>query len=439
MRKKPFSALLIVSCISTFAISAPAQMGSENYSIPTSVLSGGGAPMSSGSYQTNATLGQPSPLAEGDQSPHSDNYTNYPGFWYTIEAEVISGGAGEVIESWAPASNTDPWGIACSSDDTVWVGNGWSANAIYEYQFNGTPTGNSWPYTWSPLYGPADSTFNWRTGMVWTVDVGLDDCIHEMDPAGGYTGNTICGPWSLSQHGVAYDPTTDTWFVGGWNEYTIYHIDSAGSLLDSANVGLSIAGLAYNPDTEHLFVIENASPNDIIHVLDAANNYTLVRQFHIGAPFSNSGGAGLEIDCYGNLWAVDQQADVVYQITSGEETSVCAPVGVLEGSVFFRGVPCPPSLPPQGPPCDGPYPNYEITVYMADGVTVETQVTSDENGDYSIELYPGDYIIYTPSGPGREKTNMVTIVSEEITTLDLVIDTGIVADTGRRIQRGALF
>jgi hypothetical protein len=165
--------------------------------------------------------------------------------------------AGDVIQSW-PSGLAAAWGIAYSSDDRVWVGLGWNpTNTIYEYLPDGTPTGVSHPYTWGPIYGPADSAFNWNTGMVWTLDVGSDDCIHEMDPSTGYTGNTICGPWTTSQRGVAYDPDTDTWYVGGWSEGIVYHIDSGGTLLDSAYVGLNISGLAYNPETKHLFVLVN--------------------------------------------------------------------------------------------------------------------------------------------------------------------------------------
>jgi hypothetical protein len=59
-------------------------MQSDNYSIPTSVLSGGGEPMTSASYQTDATLGQPSPVTDSS----SANYGLNPGFWYTVELEA---------------------------------------------------------------------------------------------------------------------------------------------------------------------------------------------------------------------------------------------------------------------------------------------------------------------------------------------------------------
>ena len=53
------------------------------------------------------------------------------------------------------------------------------------------------------------------------------------------TGNKICAlPWSgISQRGLAYDVLTDTYYVGGWNEGVIYHVDGPGTVLDSTFVG----------------------------------------------------------------------------------------------------------------------------------------------------------------------------------------------------------
>lgn len=66
-----------------------AQMQSENYHITTSVISAGGGQISSFNFQTNPTISQPSPILDGSDNPVSENYENYPGFWYTAEFEVI--------------------------------------------------------------------------------------------------------------------------------------------------------------------------------------------------------------------------------------------------------------------------------------------------------------------------------------------------------------
>ncbi|RLC19303.1 MAG: hypothetical protein DRH93_15685 [Deltaproteobacteria bacterium] len=63
-----------------FSPASFAYMASTNYSIPTSVISGGGALISSANYQTNVTLGQSSPITPAD----SEDFEAYPGFWYTL-------------------------------------------------------------------------------------------------------------------------------------------------------------------------------------------------------------------------------------------------------------------------------------------------------------------------------------------------------------------
>lgn len=239
--------------------------------------------------------------------------------------------AGDVIQSWA-SGLAAAWGIAYDKNDgTVWVSSpapSWSGNnTIYEFTPAGVQTGRSRLFSWNPTYGPADAAFNWNTGMLWIMNVdtaGANNCIYEIDPASGYTGNRICpgGGFANNQRGLAYDPSTDTWYAGSWNDSMIHHFDSTGVMLDEVNVGLGVAGLAYNPDTRHLFAIVNANPNPV-YVLDAANNYTSLGQFTIPGFDANSG-AGLEIGCDGHLWAVNQTSEAVYEVDSGETTSVCA-------------------------------------------------------------------------------------------------------------------
>ena len=81
--------LLSIALLYIFSLVSHAEMESENYKIPTSVFSGGGMPAGSTNYQTDSTLGQPSPLMQGDQNPYSDNYDNYPGFWYTVKGTDV--------------------------------------------------------------------------------------------------------------------------------------------------------------------------------------------------------------------------------------------------------------------------------------------------------------------------------------------------------------
>ena len=73
---------LIPVFIAGFYLPAHAGLMSDGYRIPTSVLSGGGVHMASGSYQTEASMGQPSPL--GEQGIFSEHYALYSGFWYEM-------------------------------------------------------------------------------------------------------------------------------------------------------------------------------------------------------------------------------------------------------------------------------------------------------------------------------------------------------------------
>ncbi|MDX2441160.1 MAG: hypothetical protein QNK40_11500 [Desulfobacterales bacterium] len=72
--------LIMVGIILTFNPYRITAMESASFSIVTNVISGGGAPMSSASFQTIFTLGQPSPITRTD----STNLKLNSGFWHTM-------------------------------------------------------------------------------------------------------------------------------------------------------------------------------------------------------------------------------------------------------------------------------------------------------------------------------------------------------------------
>jgi hypothetical protein len=72
------------------SVPCEADMGSANYRITTTVISGGGGAMASDSYRLNGTLGQPSPLIDPQDPPWSDSYDLLTGFWYTLGASAVS-------------------------------------------------------------------------------------------------------------------------------------------------------------------------------------------------------------------------------------------------------------------------------------------------------------------------------------------------------------
>ena len=252
--------------------------------------------------------------------------------------------AGKVLQSWQASGVLRPWSTAIPGDrGTLWVSSpaaAWGGNSrLHEFDLNGDPTGRSWPYRYQPTHGPADAAYNWNTHTIWVAAVGDGDCIIEIDPELGETGRRVCPPvLEHSLRGLAYDPASDTWFAGGWADSMIYRFHPDGALISSVDVGLAVAGLAYNPTTQHLFVLLNASPNPV-YVLDVANRYTRVGLFTIPG-FGDYSGGGLELDCAGNLWAVNQMTGTIYQVESGESTDVCASdVSWLSASPLTATVP----------------------------------------------------------------------------------------------------
>jgi hypothetical protein len=246
---------------------------------------------------------------------------------------------GNVLHSY-PTGLIAGWGIAFDTDhDDFWISNAGEFggdNLDYRYLSDGTLTGDTIDDSpWVEDYA-ADGAFNARTGMLWRVNVGGDNCIYELDPfTRAATGNKICAlPWSgISQRGLAYDVKTDTYYTGGWNDGVIYHVDGAGNVLDSTSVAIPIAGLAYDSRTGHLFALTNHAPPPQatldVFVFDVKNGMAVVGGFNVtqnGQPLPgllNHGGAGLEIDCTGHLWLVDQTSQTILEVDSGE-ANACA-------------------------------------------------------------------------------------------------------------------
>ena len=314
------------------SLQAVLSMG-QNATLPLTLTNSGGLPAAFALIELEKGLSPQGPFQKPAWvvKPFKQNRSTSEGLGIQPAPPAPPYAAGDVIRSWS-SGLAAAWGIAYdATDSTVWIASpapSWSGNnTFYEYTPAGTLTGRSRSFAWNPTYGPADAAYNWNTGNLWVMNVGAsstDDCIYELDPTSGYTGNRLCpgGGFAASQRGLAYDPTTDTWYAGSWNDSMIHHFDSSGVMLDEVNVGLGISGLAYNPDTQHLFVMVDDSSN-LVYVLNAANNYAALGQFPISG-FGAYSGAGLEIDCDGHLWAVNQSTETVYEVDSGEATSVCA-------------------------------------------------------------------------------------------------------------------
>ena len=236
--------------------------------------------------------------------------------------------AGDVLSQFTTGLDF-PWGITFDKEmDDLWVNNvgvlaGGTDDDNHRFLRDGTNTGDSISSAWKALY-VADGAYDTTSKTLWQVNVGGDNCIYESDPATLVpTGGSICPAFGGSMRGLAYDPLTDTFYAGSWNDSTIHHFDRSGTILDSKDVGLNIAGLAYNPDTGHLFVLSNMdSTGDDVAVLDVANDYTPIASFDTGITDYKQGGLG--ISCDGHLWAIEQPGgnatgdDKVVELDSGE-------------------------------------------------------------------------------------------------------------------------
>jgi S-layer homology domain len=249
---------------------------------------------------------------------------------------AAGGGAGNVILSY-PTGFLGGYGLAYDQvANRLWVSNSDAPRAGLpgdglDHQFlpDGTPTDETIDLSSTASDWQGDGTYNARTGMIWQTNVGYlfsvhgDKCLFEIDPvAKVVTGKQICGPWGETpQVGLAYDYSTDTYYAGD-QLGVITHIDSAGNLIDSAYVGLQIAGLAYNPTTKHLFVgTFSMAPFDVYVMERRGDIYFPLKGFSFtsaGVPVLNPRGVSLEADCSGHLWAYDVFQQVVYEAESGE-------------------------------------------------------------------------------------------------------------------------
>jgi hypothetical protein len=261
--------------------------------------------------------------------PKNFNKTSLEGVAYYLFPEKSApaypnAAAGTLISSF-PSGLITPWGVGVDLvEDTVWIGNisiGGGDDLDYEFTRAGNLTGDTMDTSsWMGVFA-ADMAFDSVHGTLWQVDVAGDDCIHEMDPVSlAPTGAVICPAFGTSERGLAYDPISDTFFAGSWNDSMIKRFDRDGNILQQVNVSLPIAGLAYNPATGHLFVSNSVTAAYNFNVLDVNANYANLGGFNVAE--INDGEAGLEMSCDGHLWAANQVTGAILEIDSGE-TGAC--------------------------------------------------------------------------------------------------------------------
>ena len=226
---------------------------------------------------------------------------------------------GEVLASWT-ATNTYVWGVGFDGSD-VWISD---PIELMDYEYTTTGTclssfGTPWAGNWS-----ADFAWNSNTNTLWQVNVGGDNCIYELDPANGSVLSTICDPdgiWNLtSQRGLAYDAGTDTFYVGGWNDGIIYHIQgltltNPGKIIDQfipSDPARDISGLAFAPDGT-LWIGTNGCP-DMLYQVDLTTHKVIQCFAHPEYQTYCFVAGGLACDGAGKLWMVSQATKTVYYV-----------------------------------------------------------------------------------------------------------------------------
>jgi len=83
MKKNITYIIIPLALIIIQASAVMSELSSTSYQIPSSVVSNGGSVMGSLNFQTQMTLGQPTPLTDVDYLLESDNYILLSGFWST--------------------------------------------------------------------------------------------------------------------------------------------------------------------------------------------------------------------------------------------------------------------------------------------------------------------------------------------------------------------
>ena len=253
---------------------------------------------------------------------------------------------GQVLRSW-PSGLAHPWGLALdTASGEVWVGSLSAENvdeAVYGFLPDGSSTGRRIDLAGQSPSLSMDMAYNPFTGALWQVRIGEGSCIAGLDPAGQRaTVEQICPPFDQSQRGLVFNPLDGTFYSGSWTNGIIYHFDSAGQVLDSANTGLNIAGLAFNPATGHLFVLSNASQGFDVYVLEPASGYKLLGGFDIDG-LGDFQQAGMDLACDGSLWVVNQATGEVLEVDSGE-----GPACVWADVPWLQAAPLSGSIPPGG-------------------------------------------------------------------------------------------
>ena len=115
-------------------------------------------------------------------------------------------------------------------------------------------------------------------------------------------------------------------------------------------------------------------------------------------------------------------------VATGHAQDDQAETGTLQGQVLIGPV-CPLARPNPPPGCeDQPY-QATVSVQTPDGAQELCRFDTDEQGQFSIDLAAGDYLLVPVTPPGRilprGQPQVVTVVAGQITLVELHFDSGL--------------
>ena len=296
----------------------------------------GSATMTWEIQETGGGAATASPLPDLERNPDYDpNSTTTEGLYVNPPPKVEAPSApGDVLTSWVPAGFTLPWGVGFNGN--VWLSDPLAGGGLCggvschneEFTVAGVPTGRDHSAPWASAWN-ADMALDTTHNAMCQVNVGGDNGIYCWDLNDGHVvGSITSGPWTgISQRGLAYRPDDNSFYIGGWNEGILYHIQGLGSASPGAVISQcstadpNISGLAWNSAFNIVWSATN-SPTDTIYELNPDTCAVLGSLPH---PTGNFSGGGLEMDDAGNLWMVSQANSTVYLIESGVPAFVDVP------------------------------------------------------------------------------------------------------------------
>ncbi len=238
---------------------------------------------------------------------------------YVPPAAPVWPGGGSTLRSWS-VGLVAPWGLGLDQSGNIWLSDvlpGGGDGQDHLFDLEGGSNAGVISTAWGGDFA-ADMAYDPLGDRLWQVNAGGDNCLYELDPQQQVaTGGRICPPFGNSQRGLAYDPYTQTFFSGTWNDAILTHFDRSGTILDSVNTGINIAGLAYQPVSGHVYVLANGAAGFDVYVLDARHGYAVLGGFDVPG-LTDFGQAGMEFAPDGSLWLVDTLGGQVFQVSSGE-------------------------------------------------------------------------------------------------------------------------